>query len=222
VVFSRRRWRSGRVRIRIEGTEAMLKHNLAVLPLRRDVYRAKLVFYLFLLSLAVFFAASILSYCAIRANAFRDADRFRYQPLAIPATFWVSTVFLLCVSGSLHRAVRHVRRNHIGLLMRSLMVASVFAVGFVAMQSQGLTELLYARNAQYGPETKSFAICFTLAFLHGLHVVGGIGFLGFIMVQGLRRRYDHERHWPVDNCASYWHFLDIVWCIMLATFLIAR
>jgi cytochrome c oxidase subunit 3 len=61
-----------------------------------------------------------------------------------------------------------------------------------------------------------------MAFLHALHVIGGMGFLGFVMVQAARQRYDHERHWTVDNCASYWHFLDAVWIIMLVTFFIAR
>jgi cytochrome c oxidase subunit 3 len=61
-----------------------------------------------------------------------------------------------------------------------------------------------------------------LAFLHALHVIGGIGFLGFVIAQASQQRYDHERHWTVDNCASYWHFLDAVWIVMLATFFIAR
>ncbi len=209
-------------RKRPEPSKGLLKHNLMVLTLRGDLLRAKLVFYLFLVSLGVFFAGSILAYCVIRANAFQDAQRFHYRPLTIPSTFWISPFFLFIVSWSLHRAVVHVRRNHLDLQVRSMLVASVFGLGFVALQSHGMLELLQVRRAAFGPETKSFAICFWLALLHALHVLGGIAFLGFVIVQSFRRRYDHERHWPVDNCAAYWHFLDVVWIVMLTAFLIAR
>ena len=206
----------------------MLRHDLTALATRRDLYRAKLVFYAFLVSLGVFFAGSLLSYVIIRANAFRtpDVTRFpdyvQYEELVLPTTFWVSTGFLILVSWMLQRAVYHARRNHVAFQTRALLIAGVFAAGFVALQFEGLGELLRVRWAQDGPETKSYAICFTLAFLHALHVIGGVAFLGFVIFQSSRNRYDHERHWPIDNCASYWHFLDVVWLLMLATFLIAR
>jgi len=47
-------------------------------------------------------------------------------------------------------------------------------------------------------------------------------FLGYVTRQAFRGKYDHERHWAVDHCASYWHFLDVVWACMLITFVIAR
>jgi heme/copper-type cytochrome/quinol oxidase subunit 3 len=96
------------------------------------------------------------------------------------------------------------------------------ALAFTMFQAIGLQELLTKHFSATDGSTKSFGICFTLAFLHALHVIGGIGFLGFVIAQASQQRYDHERHWTVDNCASYWHFLDAVWIVMLATFFIAR
>jgi cytochrome c oxidase subunit 3 len=46
-------------------------------------------------------------------------------------------------------------------------------------------------------------------------------FLGYVMVNAQRQRYDHERHWAVNHCAGYWHFLDVVWVVMLVTFVVA-
>ena len=57
-----------------------------------------------------------------------------------------------------------------------------------------------------------------LAVLHALHVLGGVVALGLVAVRSLKGRYDHERHWPVDFTAQYWHFLDVVWLCMLAVF----
>ncbi len=223
---------------------SMLRHDLVSLTARRDLYRAKLVFYVFLISLGVFFTASLVSYVVIRLNAFRHPwlyphipwklpgtfwintgflpSQFRYLPLTLPATFWVSTGFLVLVSWMLQRAVYHARRNHVILQTRALLLAGVFAAAFVALQFEGLRELLRFSWLHDGPMTKSFKICFTLALLHALHVLGGVAFLGFLIFQSSRNRYDHERHWPIDNCASYWHFLDAVWIIMLMTFMWAR
>jgi cytochrome c oxidase subunit 3 len=57
-----------------------------------------------------------------------------------------------------------------------------------------------------------------LALLHALHVAGGVIALGIVSVRAVLGRYDHERHWPVDFAAQYWHFLDAVWLCMLAAF----
>ncbi len=46
--------------------------------------------------------------------------------------------------------------------------------------------------------------------------------MGWVIFRALRGSYDHERHWPVDICATYWHFLDVVWVVMLVTFLVIR
>ena len=88
------------------------------------------------------------------------------------------------------------------------------------VQTIGMQDLLVHHFAQADGSTKVYGMSFTLALIHALHVVGGVVFLGFIIFQSMRDRYDHERHWAVDHCAGYWHFLDAVWVTMLALFLI--
>ena len=36
-----------------------------------------------------------------------------------------------------------------------------------------------------------------------------------------RYKYDHERHFGLRFCTLYWHFLDIVWVLLLASFFIS-
>lgn len=200
----------------------MLKNTWLGMSARRDLYRSKLVFFMFLLSLTIFFAAGMLSYLIIRANAFRNPEQIPYVTLQVPVSFWLSTFILLAVSISLHQAVSAVHRNRMRPFFNALSVAAIAAVAFTVVQAFGLRQLLDVHFASTNGATKSYAMCFTMAFLHALHVMGGLIFLGFVMAQAARQRYDHERHWAVDNCASYWHFLDVVWIIMLATFFIAR
>ena len=48
----------------------MLKNSITLIPARKQLYQAKLVFYLFLGSLAMFFIASMITYLIIRRQAF--------------------------------------------------------------------------------------------------------------------------------------------------------
>ena len=48
----------------------MLKQSVNLIPARRDLYQASMVFYLFLASLGMFFIASLITYLIIRDQAF--------------------------------------------------------------------------------------------------------------------------------------------------------
>ena len=69
-----------------------------------------------------------------------------------------------------------------------------------------------------GPGRGVAGMVVVLAILHALHVLGGIFALGIVAARSSVGLYDHERHWPVDFAAQYWHFLDLVWIAMIATF----
>ena len=120
----------------------MLKRSLTLLPVRRELYQSKLFFFLFLLSLAIFFAGSLISYCVIRANAFGGS--IDYVPLEIPVSFWYSTALLVVVGVAMQLSVFFVRREKQVSFRRSLIVAGLGAIGFVILQSIGLVELVQA------------------------------------------------------------------------------
>jgi heme/copper-type cytochrome/quinol oxidase subunit 3 len=211
----------------------MLKQSINLIPARPELYQAKLLFYLFIASLGMFFVASLITYITIRDQAFNPvADAIpgsiltqgpeTYQDLRIPTTFWVSTLLLIVTSFFLHRACCMVRREKQILFRRWLLIAMGGAIAFTVLQTFGLYDLLTVHFSHDDGSTKVYGMSFTLSFIHALHVIGGIAFLGFVIVQAFRNRYDHERHWAVDNCASYWHFLDVVWACMLIVFLITR
>jgi heme/copper-type cytochrome/quinol oxidase subunit 3 len=211
----------------------MLKQSLTLVPARRDLYQAKLVFYLFLASLGMFFIASLVTYLIIRGQAFSpipDAvpGSFLtigpevYAPLKLPASFWVSTIALIFVSFFLQRACWMVRREKQTGFRKWLVYSMLAATVFSAIQCFGMNSLLAEHFSKPDGSMKVYGMSFTLAFIHALHVVGGMIFLGFVIRQAYRDRYDHERHWAVDHCASYWHFLDVVWACMLITFFVTQ
>lgn len=215
------------------GRAPMLKQSLNVLPARKELFKAKLAFFLFLASLGMFFVASLLTYLIIRQQAFSPIPDAvpnsiatmgpeSYVPLQLPMSFWISTIALIVVSFALHRACWLVRREQQVAFKNWLAFGLVAAMAFTIIQCFGLSHLLSQHFSTVDGSTKVYGMSFTLSFLHALHVVGGLLFLAFVIRQASNGRYDHERHWAVDNCASYWHFLDVVWVCMLVTFMIAK
>ena len=169
---------------------------------------------LFLISLAVFFVASILLF-AVYAQARRDDDQTR---VPLPASLLVSTGCLFLVSGLVHLATKAVRRDKYILTSVLLWSSAVAGLVFVAIQFVAMRNMLNGPALDEGTGKGIAGMVAVLAFLHALHVAGGILALGIIAVRATRARYDHERHWPIDFTAQYWHFLDLVWICMLAAF----
>lgn len=199
------------------GNPAPLKTSLRNVNVRQNVFRAKLVFYLFLVSLGVFFLAGMLTYYIIRTQSFQPITR-EYLSLTVPASFWLSTLTLVFISGFLQGAVWCIRREQQQKFRRYLVLAWISALCFLLIQYFGMESLLETHFTRDDGSSKVYGLCFTMALLHALHVVGGIAFLGFVIYQGFRNKYDHEHNFAVEHCAAYWHFLDVVWIGMLLTF----
>lgn len=170
--------------------------------------------WLFLVSLTMFFLGSIILY-GLYAYWRRDDP----QSLAtLPKSFLASTLLLLLISALVHFATRLIRRERRVGTMISLLISTVLAIAFMGLQGYSLKDMLQGPQMVAGMGKGVVGMIFVLAVLHGLHVAGGVIALCMVASGSLRGRYDHERHWPVDFAAQYWHFLDIVWLCMLAAF----
>lgn len=195
----------------------MLKNSLTLVPARRDHHQAKWLFATFIASLGMFFLATLATYVLIRTQIYMPIQR-AYQPLEMPTSFWISSAFLFATSFFLERAVWFVRRERQRPFVSSLLWAAACSVLFLVSQNGGMTELALHHFQTIDGSSKFFGICFVLVLVHALHVAGGLVFLGYIIYGARRGRYDHERHWSVNHCAGYWHFLDVVWLAMVLTF----
>jgi cytochrome c oxidase subunit 3 len=61
-----------------------------------------------------------------------------------------------------------------------------------------------------------FVFCYDLLVgLHAAHVLGG--FVPLMLIHGrlMRRDYSSSRHDGVTFCVQYWHYLGVVWLLLL-------
>lgn len=184
------------------------------MKLRLELFQARLLFYLFLLTIGVFFFGGLLTYAMVRLNNPASGN----NPIVIPTAFWWSTVLLLLISWCLQRSSWLVHRQKTTQSLRQLIYGLLFAAAFVFVQWLGLEQLLQMHYQLHQQSATSHGVFFFIAVLHAIHVFAGIIYIAYVLIQSFRNRYDHERHWAIDHCAWYWHFLDVVWFAMLGTF----
>jgi cytochrome c oxidase subunit III len=68
------------------------------------------------------------------------------------------------------------------------------------------------RIAPFGPgDGVQGAVFYSMTGFHAFHVFTGVIFLFIVLRNGLRGRYSAEKHWGVEACVVYWHFVDVVW-----------
>jgi cytochrome c oxidase subunit III len=117
------------------------------------------------------------------------------------------TTVLLASSFFMNRAeVMMAHGNRKGFL-RSTLVTMVLGIAFLV----GVLGFEW-RTAPFGPgDGAQGAVFFMMTGMHALHVLTGIVFLLIIYSNGRKGLYTPERHWGVEACTIYWHFVDVVW-----------
>ncbi len=68
-----------------------------------------------------------------------------------------------------------------------------------------------------------FSLYFAMTGMHALHMIIGIGILGFMIFRARAGDYTSGHVTFVENFGLYWHFVDIVWIYLFALlYLISR
>lgn len=180
---------------------------------------ATVAMWLFLASLTMLFASSMLGYLLIRLRE-PPLQAAALTKAHMPVIFFVSTFVVLAASATVQMAVSAIRRDRQETTKMWLKVTLVLASVFTLLQIPGL----YLLFQQHVPRTETGANlslligCFII--LHALHVLGGICYLPVVVYRANRGLYDHEHYVGIKHAALYWHFLDIVWLVMFGTMLI--
>jgi cytochrome c oxidase subunit 3 len=81
-------------------------------------------------------------------------------------------------------------------------------VNWVQLRDMGL---LFSNN--------TYKFGFVLTLLHALHIVGGIGPMVALTMAAFRGTYTSASHNGLRMLGLYWHFLDVVWLVLLGLLL---
>ncbi len=59
-----------------------------------------------------------------------------------------------------------------------------------------------------------FSVYFLMTGLHGLHVIVGLGLIGWIMARAAGGAFSSAYYTPVDFVGLYWHLVDLIWIFL--------
>ncbi|HMC07887.1 MAG TPA: cytochrome c oxidase subunit 3, partial [Actinomycetota bacterium] len=114
-----------------------------------------------------------------------------------------------------HIADRAIRRGDQRLLRLGLFGGFLLGAVFLGLQvgveyPKTLSEFRPTQGA-YG------SLFFTLTGFHGFHVIVGLLLSLWTQLRAQQGAFDEHRHLTVQNFAMYWHFVDVVWVLILST-----
>lgn len=135
-----------------------------------------------------------------------------WRPMPEPPVIWVNSVVLALSSVAWELARSAVRRRSgtvSGLVLAAGLLAILFLAGQLLLWSQ------FIAAGYFAAANPANAFFYLLTALHGLHIAGGLGFWGYLMVRLHGGAEASEVALRVELCAAYWHFLLLVWLVML-------
>lgn len=139
-----------------------------------------------------------------------------WQPMSEPWQLGVSTVLLVLGCVALHLCCRKAALLPSLPACRPLLQLAVgLTLGFVLAQLWVWQQLL-AMNIRVGHNPAN-SFFYLLTGLHGVHVLGGLVALGWVIYHARYRRSD-ALYSSLRLCARYWHFLLLIWLFLLGLF----
>jgi len=94
-----------------------------------------------------------------------------------------------------------VRNTLITWILGTIFLIGVVGVEWPAAAAEGLVPSAGAAGAVF----------YVMTGFHAFHVLTGLILLYIVWNNGRKGLYTEERHWAVEACAVYWHFIDVAW-----------
>lgn len=177
----------------------MTTHLTTLADYRRKVATNRLGLWLFIISDTFVFGGLYVARFYLLGTAERP-EVSQLLGLAVTSILLVSSFFM----NRAEMALAHGdRKTFLNSTLITLILGVLFLLGVVGVEWQ---------IAPFGPADGAVASLFyAMTGFHAFHVLTGVIFLFVVYRNGRKGLYSAERHWAVEACAVYWHFIDVVW-----------
>jgi len=170
--------------------------------------------WLFLASEVMFFTGLLGSYLVLRLS---DPEGFTEQAHHLDWRWAaLNTMVLIFSSLTMALSIHWAQVGDAGKTKLYLVLTILCAFGFMVIKA-------IEYNAKFEhhlyPWTHIFFACyFTLTGIHGLHVVGGLFPMLWILIRIMGNPDVKRRAGYLENLGLYWHFVDLVWIFLFPLF----
>lgn len=148
------------------------------------------------------------TYMILAAN-----DELEWRPFGLPFQLWLSTALILISSLTFEFGKNNLYSNNQKTARTWLMVTTALGAVFIASQLMAWLQLVAAGVYMTGNPYAGFFYILTVA--HALHVVGGMGALGYVMLRTAnptKSKDELQRRIAATTISGwFWHFLSVLW-----------
>ena len=135
------------------------------------------------------------------------------RPVSLPPLLWLSTALIITSSLTLSRGIRSLKQGDDTRYSRWLSLTVALGLAFLGSQLWVWRQLVAQGVYLAGNPHSTFF--YLLTGTHGVHLVGGIMALDYLLLRAWRRSSRSEalrkRQTAADVVALYWHFMDGLW-----------
>ena len=179
-----------------------------------SMHPQKFAMWLFIVSIIMLFAAFTSAYIVRKAEG-------NWLEFDLPTLFWVNTVILLLSSASMHWSYILAKKDNIDLLKVGVVITTVLGFAFLVGQVYAWKDLVASKVWFAGQDSNpSGSFLYVITGLHGVHLVSGVIFLVIVLVSTFKLKIHSKRLARIEMCATYWHFLDILWLYLFGFLLL--
>lgn len=191
---------------------------------------SKLGLWLFLVTEILLFGGLFVAYIVYRAHfpgMFHEASHHLDKTMGA-----FNTVVLICSSFSMAMAVQMARENKAKIASILLTITLICAATFMVVKyfeyshkfHDGIAPLYHDETGyhvgfshfnhslfKHDNANIFYSLYFVMTGIHGIHVLVGMGLIGWILRRNMKRQFSDEYYTPVDLTGLYWHLVDLIW-----------
>ncbi|MBV1906605.1 MAG: cytochrome c oxidase subunit 3 [Pseudomonadales bacterium] len=166
------------------------------------------------IGLGVFLAVATSLFALFISAYFIRMELSDWRPVEEPIILWANTALLIMGSICLQWAVVSERRGKLNNMKTGLLSGGLFAIAFVLGQLIAWSQL--AGSGLYLNSNPASTFFYVLTAMHGIHILGGVFAWGKTLIRSLSMTDHGQVSLGVELCATYWHFLLVIWLILFA------
>jgi cytochrome c oxidase subunit III len=174
----------------------------------------KFALWLFIASVIMLFGAWTSAFIVKRADA-------GWNEIVLPWQFWVNSAIIVASSLTMIGATLAARKDNLELLKVLISITAILGMAFLSGQILAYGEMVRL-NEYFTGGNVSHSFVYVLTGAHGAHVVSGVVFLLIVLVSAFRYKVHAKNMAQIEMCATYWHFLGILWLYLFVFLLLNK
>ncbi len=163
----------------------------------------KFALWLFIVSIVMIFASLTSAFLVRRA----EGNWIIYD---LPSALWISSFIIVLSSASMHWAYVAAKKNNFPTAGKAIVVTLLLGLSFGYTQFMAWSELV-DQKVFFAFANPGGSFFYVLTGLHAFHIITGLLYLLVTWYKVNNNKISSKNIIQVEMCATFWHFLGVLW-----------